>query len=145
MESATEKQIMALKKFARNRELSKGILKGIEFKDLDKQHASDLITQCINQNGNTYNGKDQDKVRSYQDFKDAHRLQRTTTLTDEEILNIRDAHKRHCKEILNECRDEYPGEPEVQIAFFDKRCDKIYSWIQQARDQKIREQRMTSA
>ena len=76
---------------------------------------------------------------------DAYRLQRATTLTDEEILNIRDADKRHCKEILNECRDEYPGEPEIQIAVFDKRCDKIFSWIQQARDQKIREQRTTTA
>jgi len=61
MESATEKQIMALKKFARNSELSKGILKGIEFKDLDKQQASNLITQCINQNGNTYHGKNRIK------------------------------------------------------------------------------------
>jgi hypothetical protein len=139
MESITEKQIIALKKFAKNPELSKGILKEIEFKDLDKQQASELITKCINHTNNTHAEEGEDKSRYSQNFKDVYGIFRIATLTDEEIATIREAHRQHCKEILNECRDEYPGEPDVQLAVFSKRCDKIFSWIQQALDGKVRQ------
>ena len=141
MGSATEKQVIALKKFAKNPKFSKGVLKGIQFGDLDKVQASELISKCLEQ-GNNANGQNgQDKTRYPENFRDAYRIYRMTTLTDEEAKRIREAHKKHCKEILNECRDEYPGEPAVQLAVFDKRCDKIYTWIQQGRDEKIRKQR----
>ena len=139
MESITEKQVLALKKFAKNSELSKGILKGIEFEDLNKQEASDLITECIKQTNNTYGEDGEDKIKYSQDFKDTYRIYRMTTLTDEQITKIREAHREHCKQIINECRDEYPGEPDVQLAVFEKRCDKIYTWIQKALDEKVRQ------
>ena len=139
MESITEKQIIALKKFAKNPELSKDILKGIEFEDLTKQEASALITKCINQTNNFHGEEGQDKNRCSQNFKDAYGIFRIMTLTDEEIAKIRKDHSEHCKQILNECRDEYPGEPDVQLAVFEKRCDKIFTWIQQALDKKVRQ------
>ena len=139
MENATEKQVIALKKFAKNPELSKGILKGIEFKDLDKQQASELITKCINQTNNIYGEESEDKIRCSQNFKDAYGIFRIATLTHEELLKIREAHREHCRQILNECRDEYPGEPDVHLAVFEKRCDKIFSWIQQALNGKVRQ------
>ena len=140
MGSATEKQVIALRKFAKNPKFGKGILKGIQFGDLDKLQASELISKCLEQGNNTNGQRGQDKARYPQNFKDAYRIYRMTTLTDEQAKEIREAHKRHCNEILDECRDEYPGEPAVQLAVFDKRCDKIYTWIQQARDDKVRKQ-----
>ena len=139
MESITEKQVIALKKFAKNPELSKGILKEIEFKDLDKQQASELITKCINYTNNIYGEEGEDKSRYSQNFKDTYGIFRIATLTEEEIAKIRKDHSEHCKQILNECKDEYPGEPDVQLAVFEKRCDKIFSWIQQALDRRIRQ------
>ena len=139
MESITEKQVIALKKFAKNPELSKGILKEIEFKDLDKQQASELITKCINHTNNIYGEEGEDKIRYSQNHKDAYGIFRIATLTDEEITKIRKDHSEHCRQILNECRDEYPGEPDVQLAIFEKRCDKIFTWIQQALNGKVRQ------
>ncbi len=141
MESATEKQVIALKKFAKNPQLTNGILKGIQFEDLKKQEASELITKCINQTNNIYGEEGEDKIRYSQNFKDAHGIFRIATLTDEEITNIRKDHNEHCKQILIECRDEYPREPDVQLAVFEKRGDKIFTWIQQALYGKVRKYR----
>lgn len=139
MEKATEKQVITLKKFAKNPELSREILKGIEFDDLNKQEASELITKCINQTNNIYEEEGDDKIRYSQKFRDAYGIFRLATLTDEEIAKIRKDHREHCRQIFIECRDEYPGEPDVQLAVFEKRCDKIFTWIQQALDGKVRQ------
>jgi len=140
MESATEKQVIALKKFAKNPLLSKGLLKGVQFEDLNRKEASELITKCYGQNGNGL-GEGEYKIKYSQNFKDTYGIFRVATLTDEELTKVREVHNKHCREILNECKDEYPGDPEIQIAVFEKRCDKIFTWIQHALDEKIRQHR----
>jgi hydroxylamine reductase (hybrid-cluster protein) len=143
MENATEKQVQALKKFARNQELSKGILRGIEFENLNKKEASELITKCIDQSSTFRNADEIDdpEVKYAQNFRDNNGKFRTTTLREEELEKIREAHREHCHQILSECRDDYPEESELILAVFDKRCDKIYTWIQHALDGKVRQQR----
>ena len=47
MTEATKRQVIALKKFARNPELNQGILKGVQFDELSKEEASELIQGCI--------------------------------------------------------------------------------------------------
>ena len=44
MENATEKQVIALKRFAKNSELSNDVLKGVQFDELSKDEASELIS-----------------------------------------------------------------------------------------------------
>jgi len=141
MESATEKQVMALKSLARNPELSQGILKGIKFSELSKQEASQLITKCYGKKENNEEQHDEDGVRYSQNYRDNYGIFRTTNLTEEELKGVREAHRKHCQEILEECNEDYPEEPELILAVFDKRCDKIFTWIQQALDEKVRKQR----
>jgi hypothetical protein len=147
MESATEKQVLALKKFARNNELSRELLRGIEFENLNKKEASDLITKCIEQSSTFRNADELDdpKIRYAQNFRDQNGKFRTTALTDGELERIREAHSKHCEQILLECKEDYPDETEIMLAVFDKRCDKIYTWIQQALDEKVRQQRREQA
>ena len=47
MEDATQRQVIALKRFAKNPELSSGLLKGKRFDELSKEEASELIQECI--------------------------------------------------------------------------------------------------
>jgi hydroxylamine reductase (hybrid-cluster protein) len=143
MENATEKQVLALKKFARNHELSRGILRGIQFENLNKKEASDLIDRCIKQNSNFKNADELDdpKIKYAQNFRDNNGKFRTTALSEQELEKIREAHRQHCQQILSECSEDYPEESELILAVFDKRCDKIYTWIQQALDEKVRQQR----
>ena len=46
MENAPDKQVIALKRFAKNPEL-KEIVKGKQFDELSKNEASELIKECI--------------------------------------------------------------------------------------------------
>lgn len=46
MENATDKQVIALKRFAKNSDL-KEILGGKQFDELSKDEASELIKECI--------------------------------------------------------------------------------------------------
>jgi hypothetical protein len=144
MDSATEKQVQTLKKFARNQELNRGLLRGIEFENLNKKQASELITKCINQSS-TFKGADElddPKVIYAQNFRDNNGKFATTTLTDRELEGIREAHRQHCQQIMEECQDDYREETELVIPVFDKRCDKIFTWIQQALDEKVRKERL---
>jgi hypothetical protein len=143
MESATEKQVLALKKFARNQELSRGMLRGIQFENLNKKEASELIDRCIKQNSNFRNADELEdfKMRYAQNFRDNNGKFKTTALSGEDLEKIREAHRQHCQQILSECSEDNPEETELILAAFDKRCDKIYTWIQQALDEKVRQQR----
>ena len=146
MTQATEKQIIALKKFAKNPELSSGLLKGVRFDDLSKEEASDLIKKCYeaqnngNSNGSVLEGSDF-KIRFSQNFKNGDGNFSTVTLTDEELEAVRNAHREHCAEVLRDCDKDYPDDKELQISMFDKRADKVFSWIQQALDEKVRKTR----
>jgi hypothetical protein len=142
MEKATEKQVVTLKKLARNPELSQGLLKGVRFDELSKQEASQLISKCFNNDTKKDEEENGDYNVSYsQNYRDNYGIFRTTTLTDDELEAVRDAHRKHCQEILEECNEDYPEESELVLAVFGMRCDKIFTWIQQALDEKVRKQR----
>ncbi len=138
MEGATEKQVIALKKFAKNPELSRQILKGAEFEKLTKREASELITKCVDKTETADPGEF--TMRYSQNYKDSSGNFRTATLTEEELARVREAHAEHCKQILEECEKDFE-QPEVILSLFDKRCDKIFTWIQQALDEKVRRKR----
>ena len=141
MDSATEKQVLALKKFARNPELNKSVLKGVEFETLGKKEASELITRCYDQN-TTKEIITGYRITYSQNYKVAEGKYRTVILTDEELDAVREAHRQHCQQILSECKGDYPTEPGNQQCVFHKRCDKIYTWIQLALDEKVRKERL---
>ena len=145
MEQATDKQVIALKRFARNPELSRGILKGVQFDQLGKDEASELIKKCCgtqnngNGNGSVLEGSNF-LVRFGQNFKDGDGF-KTVFLTSEELEAVRNAHKEHCVEVLRECEEDYPDDRELQLVIFDKRADKTFTWLQQALDEKVRKTR----
>jgi hypothetical protein len=148
MESATEKQVQTLKNLVKNPDLSQGILKGVKFNDITKQQASQLISKCFdNKATNNPNGKDQDDdeeedgITYSQNYRDQYGIFKTARLTEEELEGVRETHREHCQQILQECQEDYPEEPGIILSVFDKRADKIYTWIQQALDQKVRKQR----
>jgi hypothetical protein len=141
MESATEKQVLTLKNFERNPELSKAFFKGVQFEKLNKREASELITKCYAQSDNKGESGDY-SMRYSQNFKDSNGKFRTITLTEEELLGVREAHRKHCQATLIECKEDYPTEPGNQQCVFHKRCDKIYTWIQLALADKVRKERL---
>ena len=142
MGNATEKQVIALKRFAKNPELSGGLLKGVQFDELSKEKASELIKKCYGQqdDGNdSQTGEGVDfKIRFSQNYRNGDGSFKTVTLTDEELEALRNAHREHCVEVLKECEDDYPNDRELQLVMFDKRADKIFTWIQQGLDEKVR-------
>ena len=141
MESATEKQVLTLKKFARNPELNRTLFRGIEFEKLNKKEASDLITRCFGPDNNKAENTEYE-MRYSANYRDPNGKFRTVTLTEEELTGVREAHRRHCRQILSECKDDYPTEPGSQQCVFHKRCDKIYTWIQLAIADKVRKERL---
>ncbi len=140
MESATEKQVLTLKSFARNPELNKSLFKGVEFERLTKRQATELITRCYAQNNHEEESGDY-QMRYTQIYKDSNGRYRTVFLTEEELLAVREAHRKHCHQILSECKGDYPIEAGNQQCVFHKRCDKIYTWIQLAVADKVRRER----
>ena len=147
MEQATSKQIIALKRFAKNPELSQGLLKGVQFDQLGKEEASELTKKCYEKasNGNggeVLTGKAGDFViRFSQNYRNGDNGFGTVTLTSEELEAVRNAHKEHCVEVLRDCEEDYPDDRELQLAMFDKMADKIFTWLQQALDEKVRKTR----
>lgn len=143
MEQATSKQVIALKRFAKNPELSKGILKGVDFDGLSKQDATELIKKCIAETNGEETGEASDEfVMKYaQNYKNGNGAFATIILTDEELDSVRRAHREHCAEIMAECEEDYPDDKDLQVAMFNQRCDKVFTWIQQALEEKVRNTR----
>ena len=154
MEAPTEKQTEALKKFAKNKDLSNGILKGVDLDEVDKEQANELIGKCFdhvgkNKKGNSNNSEDSTDTKQVdvsgarysQNYKNGNGSFSTATLSEEELMEVRNAHQKHCQEILEDSEDYYPDDRELQIAMFRKRADKVFSWIQKALDEKVRQQR----
>lgn len=150
MTDATEKQVIRLKKFVKdNPDLSKGILKGIQFDDLGMAEASELIKKCYDyEKGVADDNSEHDsdvssefRVRFSQNYRNGNGAFGTVSLTDEELAEIRTAHKDHCQQVMEDCEEDYPDNRELQLAMFDKRADKIFTWIQQALDEKVRKTR----
>ena len=145
MEHATEKQIIALKRFAKNPELSRGVLKGVDFDGLSKEEASELIKRCYEaQNNGEESGDEQGAefvIRFSQNYKNGNGAFATVILDGDELEGVRQAHREHCAEIMAECEEDYPDDKELQLAMFTHRCDKVFSWIQQALEEKVRSKR----
>ena len=76
-----------------------------------------------------------------QNYRDSNGTWRTVTLTAEKLAKLRDEHRKHCTQIMEECQEDYPDDIELQLSIFDKRCDKVFTWIQQALDDKVRKSR----
>ncbi len=141
MEYATEKQVIALKRFAKNSELSNGVLKGVQFDELSKDEASELISKC-HEHQNRSDEEDSDfRIRFSQNFRNGNGAFKTVTLNDGELVTVREAHSKHCQQVIMELEEDYPDDRELQIAMFDKQCDKIFTWIQQTLDEKVRKTR----
>jgi hypothetical protein len=146
MESATEKQVQTLKNLSKNPELSQGILKGLNLNGITKQQASQLISKCFdNKERNNHDDKrddeEEDGITYSQNYRDQYGIFKTARFTEEELEGVRQAHREHCQQILQECQEDYPEEPEIILSVFNKRCDKIYTWIQLALDEKVRKER----
>lgn len=135
---ATEKQVAALKSLAKNPALSQGLLKGVEFGSLGKKEASDLLGKCfaVADNAGFVNGDF--RLRYGQNFKNGNGTFKTGFLTEQELEAVRIAHTEHCIGVLKDCQGAYPADKELQLAMFEKRADKIFTWVQQALDEKIR-------
>ena len=137
MEFINEKQLRALKHFAKDPEVSKKLLKGVQFDDLGKQEASDLLAKCRAH-------EKQDKAVSYasglfaQNYRKDDGSFATVYLTTEELESLRQSHRGHCMSVLKECVNDFKNNPEHLAVVFEKRCDKVFSWIQQALDDKVR-------
>jgi hypothetical protein len=152
MDKATDKQVIALKKFAKNKQLSGGVLKGVDFSELSKQEASSLIEKCYGSQNGFSNGLGEPEasvlhkgggfqISFGQNYKNGGNEFKTVYLTDEEENAVRNAHQEHCIDVMNTLNDAYPDDRELQLAMFDKMADKIFTWIQQALDEKVRKAR----
>ena len=138
MVDATEKQINALKRLTKFPNLANGILKDIEFDGLDKKEASELISKCNELLDN------KPTMKNDNDFQIIFRQTHTTgsghkesvELYGDDLEKVRSAHAKHCQKILMELEEEYPDDRGLQLAMFEKRCDKIFTWIQQALSKK---------
>lgn len=135
---ATEKQINALKRLAKNPELSNGVLKGVSFDELSKSEASNLIKQCLAKRFQENYDDGTFSFKFSQNYRKDDGSFGTAALTDEELAEVREAHKKHCIAILEDCEDDYPDDNELQLAMFSRRADKVFTWIQQALDEKVR-------
>jgi len=145
MTSATNRQVVALKKFAKDKELSSGILKGVQFDELDKEEARELIAKCyehINGNNQSFDDDhDEFRIQFSENYRNSDGSFGIAILTDEEVAEVRHAHSEHCDQIYKECVDIYPEDNDVQMAMFDKRADKVFTWLQQALQAKVRKAR----
>lgn len=150
MYAATEKQVKCLEGFAKDKDVSQEVLKGMtDFSKLDKRAATELIQKCfdctkkrkspnieaVKQKTTGKNGLFATNYRKNDGNYD------TVYLTDEELEAVRTAHAEHLTELHNELEESYPDNAELQAAMLYLRGDKVFTWIQQALDQKVREQR----
>ena len=140
METATEKQLNALKRFAENPEISSKVLGGVDIGGLGKQEARELISRCFECQKELNLGKGF-RLSFSQNYRNGDGSFKTVILSDGELAAVRKAHKEHCEQVMRDCSKSYPGDKEVQLSIFDKRCDKIFTWIQQALDGKVRDAR----
>ena len=110
--------------------------------EITREEATKLISEALSKN----NSRDEKEILSdspkfSQNYRDSDGAWKTVALTAEELVRIRQAHSNHCDQIFQECIDTYPKDKDAQIAMFDKRCDKFFTWLQQALDEKVRQAR----
>jgi len=128
---ASKKQLELLKNLKINR------------KPKSFEEADTLIKEALSKNKKSSDEPKEKVLNSFprfsQNYRDSNGTWKTVTLTAEELTKINEAHRRHCKEIMKECRQDYQNDKDAQLAIFNKRCDKIFTWKQQALDEKVRQ------
>ena len=116
--------------------------------EITKEEAKTLISEALNKNRKSLEGAKEKVLNSFprfsQNYRDHNGTWKTVKLTVEELSKLRAAHRQHCIQILEECEDDYPTDRELVLAVYDKRADKIFTWIQQALDEKVRQTRGAS-
>ena len=131
----TEKQI----------DLMKRLKVDFDEKKITKEEAKELINNALNGNKKNLEQTKENIINSLpcysQNYRDHNGTWKTVKLTVEELTKLRGAHRQHCIQILEECEDDYPDDRELVLAVFDKRADKIFTWIQQELDEKVRQER----
>ena len=117
----------------------------IDKKPKDSKEADALIKEALSKNKKSLGeveGRILNSLPCYsQNCRDHNGTWKTVKLTVEELTKLRGAHRQHCIQILEECEDDYPDDRELALAVFDKRTDKIFTWIQQELDEKVRQER----
>jgi hypothetical protein len=110
-----------------------------------KEEAKNLISKALSENRKKVEQakeKISNSLPCYsQNYRDLNGTWRTVKLTAEELMKLRGAHRQHCIQILEECEEDFPNDRELVLAVFDKRADKIFTWIQQELDEKVRQER----
>jgi hypothetical protein len=132
MKPASTKQKKLLRDFANDKKLQP-ILNGKDFDKLNSKEASDLIKECMKRNGQ----KDRSKQSApSKGNKSSYNNLDTVELTEKEETQVREEHREHCKNIMQECLDDWPQNKQVAIAVFEKRADKIFTRLQRAKTEK---------
>ena len=78
------------------------------------------------------------QVRFSQNYRNGNGKFGTVFLSEEELGRVRQAHRKHCLDVLAECEADFGGDPGKVLTMFEKRADKVFSWIQQALEEKVR-------
>ena len=81
------------------------------------------------------------QVRFSQNYRNGNGKFGTVFLSEEELGKVRQAHRKHCLDVLTECEDDFGDDSAKVLAMFEKRADKVFSWIQQALEEKVRKSR----
>lgn len=97
--------------------------------DLDEKRKEDIS------NGEGF------QVRFSQNYRNGDGKFGTVFLSEEELGKVRQAHRRHCLDVLAECEADFRDDPGKVLAVFEKRADKVFSWIQQALEEMVRKSR----
>jgi len=139
MESVTDKQLTALEKFQKNKNM-KGLFQGVELESLTKQGASSLMDKCVDYIKSQQNSKGLG-LRFSSNFRNGDGKFSTVYLTEAELSQVREGHRHHCLDIYDQCEKDFADDIEGRMAVYEKRCDKVFTWIQQALDEKVRKTR----
>ncbi|MCF8121959.1 MAG: hypothetical protein K9K34_06060 [Desulfarculaceae bacterium] len=78
------------------------------------------------------------QMKFSQNYRNGNGKFGTVFLSEEELGKVRQAHGKHCLDVLAECEADFGGDPGKVLAVFEKRADKVFSWIQQALEEKVR-------
>lgn len=78
------------------------------------------------------------QMKFSQNYRNGNGKFGTVFLSEEELGKVRQAHRRHCLDVLAECEAHFRNDPAKVLALFEKRADKVFSWIQQALEEKVR-------
>jgi hypothetical protein len=142
MKPASPRQIEALEKFAKNKDIRSSILKNVDLSKLSSKKASELIEKCISHSNKQKNNSKGFQAASTSNGKNyrGYGYNNLPLLTAEEWKKVMNQQRELCKKIAKECKEDYPDDEEFQVAVFHKRCPKIFTQLQNAREVKAKKE-----